>query len=367
MPSLLFTPLDLRGLTIPNRVVVSPMCQYQATDGVPGDWHLVHLGQFAQGGPGLIIAEATGVEPAGRISPGCPSLHDDATEAAWARIVRFCRSVGDSRVGIQLAHAGRKASTAPPWEGAGPVAPEDGGWEASAPSTLPFQPHWPAPQALDGAGLARVRDAFAEAAARAARAGFDLVEVHAAHGYLLHEFLSPLSNQRGDRYGGSLANRMRFPLDVFEAVRAAFPADRPVILRLSATDWVEGGWDLDGTVAFARELRALGCDMIDVSSGGLDPGQRIAVGPGYQAGFASHVRREAGIATVAVGQITDPLQAETILRSGQADAVAIARAMLWDPRWAWHAAVALGDDVTLPAPYARAHPSQAGRPFVVRR
>jgi 2,4-dienoyl-CoA reductase-like NADH-dependent reductase (Old Yellow Enzyme family) len=366
MPSHLFSPFTLRGVTFGNRVTVSPMCQYSAVDGVPQDWHLVHLGQFAQAGPGLIFVEATGVEPDGRITSGCTSLHDDACEAAFARILAFMKSVGDSKVGIQLGHAGRKASTVAPWEGGG-LAEGDAAWRTWAPSAVPYLPEWPAPQAMDEAALARVRDGFAAAARRAVLAGFEVIELHAAHGYLLHQFLSPLSNRRSDGYGGSLEARMRFPLEVFDAVRGAVPEEMPVLVRLSATDWVEGGWDVAQSVEYCRALKAAGCDMIDVSSGGLDQGQKIAVGPGYQVAFAETIRREAGIPTMAVGQITEPIQAETILASGQADMVALARGMLWDPRWVWRAAVALGEQVSMPAQYARANPKLRGTPFVRRK
>ena len=365
MASHLFSPMTLRGVTLPNRIAVAPMCQYSAEGGVPNDWHLVHLGSFAQSGPGLIIAEATGVEPQGRITPACTGLYSDACEDGFARILRFARSVGNSRFGIQLAHAGRKASTAPPWEGGGQVT--SGGWQTESASAIPYLPGWDAPLALDRAGMDRVTAAFAQAATRAARIGVDLIEVHAAHGYLLHQFLSPLTNQRTDAYGGSLDNRMRFPLAVFAAVRAAFPADRPVILRLSATDWIEGGWDLAQSVTFAQALRDLGCDMIHVSSGGLDQRQAIVPGPGYQVAFCEAIRRGAGVPTMAVGQITDAVQAETILRTGQADMVALARGMLWDPRWTWRAAVELGEELALPAPYARANPALRATPFVTRK
>jgi NADPH2 dehydrogenase len=365
MPSNLFTPVALRGVTIQNRVTVAPMCQYSATDGVPGDWHLVHLGQFAQSGAGLILVEATGVEPEGRITPGCTGLYDDATEAAFARILGFMKSVGGCKVGIQLGHSGRKGSTVAPWEGGGLIEGA-GAWQTECASAVPYLPGWPEPRAMDADALARVRTAFADAARRADRAGFDLVEVHVAHGYLLHQFLSPITNRRTDAYGGSLENRMRYPLEVFEAVRAAFPADKPVILRLSATDWIEGAWDVDQSVVFCRTLQQMGCDMIDVSSGGLDQRQKITVGPGYQVAFSDRIRREAGIPTMAVGQITDPLQAETILATGQADMVALARGMLWDPRWTWRAAVALGEEIALPAPYARCNPALRSKPFVTR-
>ncbi|MHA1190166.1 MAG: NADH:flavin oxidoreductase/NADH oxidase [Alphaproteobacteria bacterium] len=366
MASTLFSPISLRGLSIPNRITVSPMCQYSAVDGVVGDWHLAHLGQFAQSGPGLIFVEATGVEPQGRITAGCTGLYNDATEAAFARIVGFIKSVGNSRVGIQLGHAGRKGSTVAPWEGGGMIEGTEA-WNPEAPSAVPYLPGWPAPVAMDDTSLARVKAAFIQAAKRADRSGFDLVEVHIAHGYLLHQFLSPITNQRTDSYGGSLEGRMRYPLEIFNAVREAFPDDKPVMVRLSATDWVEGGWDIESSVAFCRALKALGCDMVDVSSGGLDQRQEITVGPGYQVGMSQTIRRDAGIPTMAVGQITDPIQAETVLSTGQADMVALARGMLWDPRWTWKAAVALGEEIDLPAPYARCNPALRAKPFVTRK
>ena len=365
MPSQLFTPFDLRDLTIPNRVAVSPMCQYMARDGVPTDWHLVHLGQFAQSGPGLVMVEATGVEPEGRITPRCTGLWTDAQEAAFAPILAFARSVGTARMGLQLAHAGRKASTLPPWEGGGPVeGPE--AWTTKGPSALSYTPAWPAPQALDEGGIAGIVAAFAQGARRAMRVGFDLVEVHAAHGYLLHQFLSPLSNRRNDAWGGALEGRMRLPLAVVRAVRAAIPEGMPLLVRISATDWVEGGWEVGEAVEFCKALREAGCDMVDVSSGGLDPRQAIPVGPGYQTAFAARIRAETGLPTMAVGMITDAVQAETVVASGQADMVALARAMLWDPRWVWHAAEALGATVRPPAPYARAHPSLGREPVLTR-
>ena len=366
MPSHLFSPLTLRGVTIPNRIAVAPMCQYSAVDGVPGDWHLVHLGQFAQSGAGLIVVEATGVEPEGRITPGCTGLYDEATEAAFARIVGVMRGIGEAAIGIQLGHSGRKGSTVAPWEGGGLIEGA-GGWATQSASAVPYLPDWPAPKAMDDADLTRVRDAFAEAARRADRAGFDLVEVHVAHGYLLHQFLSPITNRRADAYGGSPENRMRYPLEIVDAVRAAWPEDKPVLVRISATDWIEGGWDLEQSVAFCAALKARGCDMVDVSSGGIDQRQKIAAGPGYQVGFAERIRRETGLPTMAVGQITEAVQAETILASGQADMVALARGMLWDPRWAWKAAVALGEEIALPAPYARCNPALRATPFVTRR
>ncbi|MCO6409280.1 NADH:flavin oxidoreductase/NADH oxidase [Hoeflea alexandrii] len=366
MSSLLFSPLTIGKLELANRIVVAPMCQYMASDGVPADWHLVHLGQFAQSGPGLILVEATGVEAEGRITPACTGLYSDASEAAFARIIDFCRSVGESKIGIQLSHAGRKGSTRKPWEGAGQISLAEGGWKTGAPSNEPYLEGWEPPSEIDHYGLDRIKAAFVDATRRAARAGFDLIEVHAAHGYLLHQFLSPISNRRKDAYGGSLENRMRFPLEVFDAVRQAFPADRPVILRLSATDWIEGGWDLVQSVEFAKALKKAGCEMIHVSSGGLDQRQEIVAGPGYQVRFADEIKWQAETATLAVGQITDPVQAETILLSGQADAVALARGMLWDPRWVWHAAKELGAEVQLPAPYARCNPAMRGKPFITR-
>lgn len=366
MASTLFTPYPLRDTTLTNRIVVAPMCQYMARDGVPGDWHMVHLGQFAQASPGLILIEATGVVPEGRITPGCPGLYSDACEEAFARIVGVMRSFGTSKIGIQLAHAGRKASTAAPWDGAGEVT-DDEGWQVVGPSAMPYLPAWRTPHAMTIEDIEALKQAYVDAVHRAERIGLDVIEVHAAHGYLLHQFLSPLSNQRNDRYGGSLVNRMRLTLEVFEAVRGAWPSHKPVIVRISATDWVEGGWDLASSVILSRELKAVGCDMIDVSSGGLDQRQKIVPGPGYQVEFSETIRREAGIATMAVGQITQAIQAETILRSGQADLVALARGMLWDPRWPWHAALELGEEFPLPAPYARAHPGMRSKPFITRK
>ncbi len=357
MTSKLFSPLALRGTTLPNRIVVSPMCQYSAEDGTMGDWHLMHLGQFAAGGTGLIVFEASGVEAAGRITLGCAGLYSDENEAAMARVIKFCRDHGEAKIGLQLAHAGRKASTHRPWQGQGSLSAGEGGWPTFAPSALPFDPRWQTPEALDNAGLARIKAAFVQAAERAGRIGFDLLEVHSAHGYLLHSFLSPLSNRREDDYGGSLENRLRFPLEVFEAVRAAWPEDKPLGLRVSASDWVPGGWDIEGTVALAQALAERGCDFMDVSSGGNSPDQKIDLGPGYQTHFAEAVRRACGLPTMAVGLITDPVQAETILKTGQADLIALARGLLYDPRWPWHAAEALGDKAYCPPQYLRSHPT----------
>jgi 2,4-dienoyl-CoA reductase-like NADH-dependent reductase (Old Yellow Enzyme family) len=348
----------MRGLTLSNRVAVSPMCQYGADDGNAGDWHLMHLGNLAVSGFGLVIAEATGVEARGRISPGCLGLYSDANEQALARVVGFCRRHGNTALGIQLAHAGRKAATNVPWRGRGPVAAEDGGWPVVAPSAVALDDEHPRPEALDEGGMADVVQAFVQAARRADRLGFDMVEIHGAHGYLLHQFLSPISNRRDDAHGGSRENRMRFPLRVFAAVRDAWPDDKPLGIRISASDHIEGGWSLDDSVVFAAALKGLGCDYIDVSSAGVAPDrQKITVGPGYQVPFSAHIRNEAQIPTMAVGMITRPRQAEAIVAEGKADLVALARGVLYDPRWVWHAAEALGAEAAYPMPYERSRPA----------
>jgi 2,4-dienoyl-CoA reductase-like NADH-dependent reductase (Old Yellow Enzyme family) len=357
MTSTLFTSFALRGLQLPNRIVVSPMCQYSSADGNANDWHLMHLGQFAMGAAGLVITEATHVSPAGRISHRCLGLYSDENEATLERVIDFCRRYGVAKLGIQLAHAGRKGSAHTPAEGGKPLAPDEQPWTTLAPSALPFGPGWHTPQALTRDGLREVKQQFVDAARRAARIGFDLVELHAGHGYLLHEFLSPVSNRRDDEYGGSTANRTRFPLEVFEAVRAVWPADRPLGVRVSATDWLDGGWTPEETVVFARELKALGCDFVDVTSGQLDPRQKIPLAPGYNVPLAEKVKQEAGIAVMAVGMITRARQAEDIVASGRADLVAIARAMMDDPRWAWHAARELGAQTPYAPRYQRCHPS----------
>ncbi len=356
MAAALFAPIALRGLTLANRIVVSSMCQYNAEDGSANDWHLMHLGQFALGAAGLVMTEATHVSDIGRITHKCLGLWSDANEQALARVIGFCRQYGVAALGIQLAHAGRKASVQPPVAGGRPLGPDEQPWTTLGPSALPYAEGWHTPQALDGAGLAEVRQQFVAAALRAVRIGFDLLELHAAHGYLLHQFLSPISNRRTDGYGGDLERRMRFPLEVFEAVRRVWPADRPLGVRVSATDWVDGGWTVEETVALARALKALGCDFVDVSSGGLDPRQQIPLGPGYQVPFAERVRREAEIPTWAVGMITEPQQAEAIVAEGRADLVALARGIMYDPRFAWHAAAALGAETAYPRMYARTAP-----------
>jgi 2,4-dienoyl-CoA reductase-like NADH-dependent reductase (Old Yellow Enzyme family) len=358
LASKLFAPLRLGGLTLPNRIVIAPMCQYSADgEGSATDWHLQHLGNLSHSGAGLLIIEATAVTAEGRISPVDLGLWNDANEAALERVLAGVRPYSDMPISIQLAHAGRKASTRVPWEGNAQIAPDEAiGWQTEAPSPMPYAESENPPVALNKAGLARIRDAFAEAARRSARLGIDLVEIHAAHGYLLHEFLSPLSNCREDEYGGSLENRLRFPVEVFEAVRAAFPAERPVTVRVSATDWAEGGWDVAGTIAFAQALEARGCAAIHVSSGALTPAQKIPVGPNYQVPLARAVRQAVGIPVIAVGLITGFEQAEAIVSTGDADAVALARAILYDPRWPWHAAAALGATVKAPNQYLRCQP-----------
>lgn len=352
----LFAPLSLRGVTLRNRIAVSPMCQYSATDGLANDWHLVHLGARATGGAGLVVVEATAVEPAGRISPSDLGLWTDAQIPGLRRITDFLRAHG-AVPGIQLAHAGRKASVGRPWEGGAPLLPAQGGWPVVGPSALPFADGSPVPEALTAADMTRLIEAFAAATHRAQAAGFEFVELHGAHGYLLHSFLSPLSNRRTDDYGGSREGRMRLLLEVTEAVRAAWPETLPLAVRLSCTDWVEGGWTVDDSVAAARALTARGVDLIDCSSGGNVPRAPIPVGPGFQVPAAARVRAEAGVATAAVGLITAPAQADQIIRSGQADVVMLARELLRDAAWPIHAARALGvnADTIVPDQYRRAY------------
>ncbi len=356
MASALFSPITLRGLALPNRIVVSPMCQYNSDNGCATDWHLMHLGQFSLGAGALVMTEMTDVNPAGRITARCAGMWSDANEAAMKRVIDFCRQYGVARHGIQLAHAGRKGSTQTPAQGGKPLAPEEGGWRTQAPSAIPFAPDWPVPEALTREGIKELVSQWVAAVHRAERIGYDLVELHGGHGYLVHQFLSPLSNQRSDEYGGSLENRMRFPLELFAAMRAAWPAAKPMGIRVSATDWMEGGWTPEETVVFARELKRLGCDYIDVSSGGLDPRQKIPLAPAYQAPFAEKVRKEAGIPTMSVGLIADFNLAEDIVASGKADMIAIARGAMWDPRWSWHAAEALGAETAYAPKMMACHP-----------
>jgi 2,4-dienoyl-CoA reductase-like NADH-dependent reductase (Old Yellow Enzyme family) len=358
MSSTLFSPLELRGLTLNNRIAVSSMCQYAAQNGSAVDWHLMHLGQFAMGAAGLVMTEATAVSAAGRITPKCLGLYSDENEAALKRVIDFCREYGVTPMGVQLAHAGRKGSAQIPLDGGKPLAADESSWTTLAPSAIPFGADWHVPQAMSRQDLAVVKAEFVSATTRAARIGFDLAELHGAHGYLLHQFLSPLSNQRNDEYGGKLENRLRYPLEVFEAVRAAWPENKPLGIRISATDWIEGGWTVEESVVFAGELKSLGCDFIDVSSGALDPHQKIPLGPGYQVPFSARIRTQAEIATWAVGMITKARQAEEIIAGGKADIVAMARGMMFDPRWAWHAAEELGVDTEYSRMYARCAPAQ---------
>jgi 2,4-dienoyl-CoA reductase-like NADH-dependent reductase (Old Yellow Enzyme family) len=358
MPGL-FDPLTIRELTFANRVFVSPMCQYSSVDGYANDWHFVHLGSRAIAGAGLILTEATAVLSEGRISPQDLGIWDDGHIEMLSRIVNFIHEQG-SIAGMQLAHAGRKASTRRPWEASGAVAESEGGWKkVVAPSALAFTDNYPMPQALTTDGIQEIVAAFAAAGRRACQAGFRVVEVHAAHGYLIHEFLSPLSNKREDDYGGSFENRTRLCREVVAAVRSALPKGLPLFVRISATDWVEGGWDIDDSVKLAGELKQMGVDLIDCSSGGNVPHAKIPVGPGYQTSFAERIRREAGIMTGAVGMITSPVQAEHIIRTEQADAVIMAREFLRNPYWPLHAAQELEQPIAWPVQYLRAGPKGA--------
>jgi 2,4-dienoyl-CoA reductase-like NADH-dependent reductase (Old Yellow Enzyme family) len=351
--SKLFTPLKLRGLEFRNRVFVSPMCQYSSPGGMPTDWHLVHLGSRAVGGAGLVMTEATAISPEGRISPDDTGIWSEAHTVAWKRIAHFIREQG-AHPAMQLAHAGRKASTHAPWAGSGPVPASAGGWQPMGPSPIPFDAKSVSPREMMVADIDGVVASFAKAARRALEAGFEVIEIHSAHGYLLHEFLSPISNRRTDEYGGSLENRMRFTLRVAKAVRGVIPESSPLLARLSVTDWVEGGWDLPQSIELSKGLKALGVDLIDCSSGANVPDAKIPVGPGFQVPFAEAIRREAAMATGAVGMITSPEQAEEIIASGKADVVLLAREMLRDPYWPLHAAKALGDKVAPPKQYGRA-------------
>jgi len=367
MTAPLFSRFQLRSVEFSNRIGVSPMCQYSSHDGFANDWHRVHLGSRAQGGAGLVMLEAAAVTPEGRISPGDLGIWKDEHIPGLRRIAEFVHSQG-ARTGMQLAHAGRKASTATPFAGHGLVLPADGGWQPVAPSAIAFAPtDYAVPAALDPAGIAAVVEAFRNAARRALEAGFDFVEIHAAHGYLLHEFLSPLSNLRTDDYGGSFENRTRLLLEVVDAVRSVWPERLPLFVRISATDWAEGGWNPDESVALARLLRDHGVDLVDCSSGGNVADAKIPLAPGYQVGFAARIRREAGIATAAVGLITEPAQANAIVADGEADFVFLARAELRDPFWPLHAAATLGETVSWPKQYLRAAPQGSpARPAATR-
>jgi NADPH2 dehydrogenase len=356
MTSALFSSIRLRELKLPNRIVVSPMCQYSAADGVATDWHLTHLGMLANSGAGLVVIEATGIERRGRITHGCLGLYSDDCEAALARMIDHCRRYATAKLGIQLAHAGRKASAQRPWEGGQPLKPAEDPWQTIAPSAVPFGPDWHVPREMTADDMERVRDAFAAAAMRAVRAGIDAIELHGAHGYLIHSFISPLSNLRRDGYGGTLEARMRYPLEIAAAVRAVMPKGMPLGARITGNDWVEGGLTPDDAVAVAETLKAAGLDFVCISSGGISAEARPAVAANLNLPFAARVKREAGIATRTVGLIATPKQAEAIIAEGNADMVALARAMLDDPHWGWHAARVLGAEVARPNQYLRAAP-----------
>ncbi len=349
-------PLRIGELELANRIAIAPMCQYSAIDGTMTDWHLMHLGTLALSGAGMLTIEATGVTPEGRITPQCVGLYSDANEAAIKRVVDFCRGISPIRIGIQLGHAGRKASSQRPWEGRGALQPGQGAWETVAPSALSLAANWPTPHALALREMASIKQSFVAAVQRSAHIGLDYIELHSTHGYLLAEFLSPLANRRSDDYGGSLENRMRFPLEVFGAMREAWPANKPLGAKITGSDFAEGGWTPDEAVVYARELKKLGCDYVTVSGGGTVLDAKIPLGPGYQVPFAEKVRKETGITTGAIGLIADAQQAEQILAGGKADFIALARAMLFDPRWPWHAAVALGEAIDYPPQYERSSP-----------
>ena len=360
MSRTLFSPFKLRKLALANRIVVSPMCQYSAVNGCAVDWHIVHWGQLLQSSAGMFTIEATAVSAIGRITHGCLGLYDDACEKAIGERLAIARADAPPMpVAMQLAHAGRKGSSLVPWEGGQLIPVAQGGWTPVAPSAIPQLEHEPPPAALDAAGIGEIRRQFVDAARRASRLGIDAIELHCAHGYLFHEFLSPLSNRREDAYGGSFDNRVRFPLEVFAAVRDVWPQDKPMGVRISANDWVDGGWTVEDSIALVRRLKAAGCDWIDTSSGGISPAQKIPLGPGYQVPLARAIRRATSIPTMAVGLITDAKQAEAIIASGDADLVAMARAMLWNPRWPWHAAAILGAQVQAPQQYWRSAPRDA--------
>lgn len=364
MPGRLFSPISFKNLTLSNRIVVSPMCQYSAENGNANDWHLMHLGQFSVSGAGLVFVEATAVEPRGRITSGDLGLYSDDNEESLARIVRFYRKYGKAKIGIQIAHAGRKGSDSLPWLALGrPYHQSEGGWETIAPSAIRYHENWPVPLAMDQSMMKTARKAFVETAKRADRIGFDILEVHSAHGYLLHEFVSPLTNHRTDEYGGSLQNRLRFPLEVISDVRAVWPEAKPLAVRISATDYFTGGWDIDDSVQYAAQMKRLDVDVIDVSAGGLVPEQKIPLGPGYQVPFSERIRKETGMPTITIGMINDPHQAEEIIATGKADMIAMARGMLYDPRWPWHAAEALESKAEYPPQYLRCEPSKWPQAF----
>jgi 2,4-dienoyl-CoA reductase-like NADH-dependent reductase (Old Yellow Enzyme family) len=357
MTSALFSPIRLADLELANRIVVSPMCQYSADDGVASDWHINHLGMLANSGAALLVVEATGIERRGRITHGCLGLYSDDCEAALARVVAHCRRYGTAKLGIQLAHAGRKASARRPWEGSQPLSPAEDPWETIAPSAMPFGPDWPVPRAMTAADMERVRESFVAAARRAVRAGIDSVELHGAHGYLLHSFVSPISNKRDDEYGGALAARMRYPLEIATAVRAALPKGMPLGARITGNDWQEGGLTPGDAVTFAQALKEAGVDFVCVSSGGISTDARPNLVANMNVEFAAKVKKESAIATRVVGLIATPKQSEAIIANGKADMVALARAMLDNPHWGWDAAQVLGAEVARPKQYQRAAPA----------
>jgi 2,4-dienoyl-CoA reductase-like NADH-dependent reductase (Old Yellow Enzyme family) len=366
MPSTLFSKFKMRDLELSNRIVVSPMGQYSGDNGNATEWHMMHLGHLAVSGAGLLLTEATAVNPQGRLSKTDLGLFSDENEAALERVIAFCRRHGGAKLGIQLYHGGRKSSISTAWEGQKAIPIDKGGWTTYSATDTPY-PGRNIPEALDEAGIKREIAAFAKAAERANRIGFDILEIHGAHGYLIHNFLSPFSNTRTDGYGGPLQSRMRFAIEVYDAIRKAWPDQKPLGMRISATDWVEGGWTLDDSVELAKELKKRGCDYITASSGGSVPEQQLRVGPGYQVPFAERIRREADIATMAVGLITEARQAEEIVASGQADMVALGRGMLFNPRWPWHAAMELGEQVYYPPQYERSHPKMRAGDFLKPR
>ena len=365
--SMLFTPFEMKGVTLPNRVVVSPMGQYSADGkGNATDWHLMHLGNLAISGAGLVLTEATAVEARGRVSPYCLGIWSDENAASLERVVDFCRKQGGAKLGMQLAHAGRKGGVSTAWEGQRPLETHEGGWEIISPSAVAY-PGRAMPRAADVQDLKAIKDAFVAAAKRADALGFDAIEVHNAHGYLLHSFLTPFANTRNDEYGGDRKGRMRFPLENFAAVRAVWPENKVLGIRLSTTDWAPGGWDIEDTLEFCERLKELGADYVVASSGGSSADQQIAVGPSYQVPHAAEIKRHIDIPVMAVGLITEAKQAESILRTGQADMIALGRGMLYDPRWAWHAAHDLGDEAYFPRQYERCHPKMRSLDFLKPR
>lgn len=363
MASMLFSPLTLRDLVIPNRIMVSPMGQYSSKNGSASDWHLMHYGTMSVSGAGLVMIEASAINPDGRLSPNDMGLWSDDNEVALARVIAFCRQHGGAHLGIQLWHSGRKGSVRVAWEHQARIPVEEGGWVPLGPSPLAY-PKRTEPRPLDEGDMDQQIQDYVAATKRADRLGLDVLELHSAHGYLLHNFLSPLTNVRTDKYGGSLENRMRFPLQVFKAIRAAWPAHKPLGARISSVDFVDGGWGIEDSIAFVRELQKLGCDYVTASGGGSVPEQNIKVGPGYQVPYAEQIRRATGMVTVAVGLITEPTQAEDILSSGRADMVALGRRMLYNPRWPWHAAAEFGEEFFYPKQYERSHPAMLGGDFL---